>query len=454
MAVNYANLFADVGKLIKAVDQIRGSASDAVGAQPAMGTLLGEIRTQLNASSVFHLVDGLTSDFDAYRDNLVSIADSIANRATNRLIDRTTVANELLASPIQLDSTTIIPELAKQMIADSETIDNSAVVIGAPTAITGNVGNGTIYTTGTLDGISEPSPGFPPQTFYRGKLTELAVPSELMSISCIQDSDTDLLSEGQETFRIEGQPGPVSGSFDWRSEGSGVSLTLSTLNTFDVIANRDFENADVNNFTNWDVESGAEGTEILQETVSAEVFRGKSALALVGTGTDATLRQTIPVELLQPNGLYLFTVAVKGDAAADGSLDIAFVSDSGEYTASGTEKISLDSTALQGLSGGYALQSFYWMIPASIPDDLKLEIKYSGGTAGTIRVDSITFGRMTYANGVGFAIVAGATPFVRGDRFSVQVDNAEGVFQRFFRRQYHLQMPSSNSPTRADALAQ
>ena len=85
----------------------------------------------------------------------------------------------------------------------------------------------------------------------------------------------------------------MSGVYGWRSEGSGENVSISTLNAVSIIVNRDFETASGDVFSNWTITSGAASTEIIQETTLAEVFRGLSALSLVGTGTDATIRQAV-----------------------------------------------------------------------------------------------------------------------------------------------------------------
>ncbi len=455
MALSYTDIFADAGKYIKALNEIRDSATDAVGAKPALGDLLEEIRIQLTTTGVSNILEGTETLFDGFRDAFTGISSTLGDKTTERLTDRDTVVNELLGTPQDSDTAGILNELANQMLRDSESIDRSTITIGAPIPLTGNVGDGTVLTTKILDGITSPGSGATPQDYYRGLNSELAVPNEDMSLTCSADSGSDGLTPGTESFQIEGQPALVSGVYGWRSEGSGENVSISTLNAVSIIVNRDFETASGDVFSNWTITSGAASTEIIQETTPAEVFRGLSALSMVGTGTDATIRQAVSNGLINANGAYFLSVAVKGDATANGTLTIKFVSDSGGYTATAAETIELNSTALQAIGGGYAIQSLSlpWVVPSSLPSDLEIEISYAGGSAGTIRVDSLAFGPVTYANGVGFSVLAGPVDFVRGDRFSVNVLNSEKVFQEYFRREYKIQYPSSLAPTILDSLA-
>jgi hypothetical protein len=59
-----------------------------------------------------------------------------------------------------------------------------------------------------------------------------------------------------------------------------------------------------------------------------------------------------------------------------------------------------------------------------------------------------------YHGGVAAAVVPGSSRFAAGDRFTFTVSNdAAGVFQEAFRKNYGVQLPSSGAPTIADALA-
>jgi len=285
---------------------------------------------------------------------------------------------------------------------------------------------------------------------YAGTTSELAVPSETLSFTCTADEDSSGAPSGQEIFRVEGTPGPVSGRWDWRSEGSGASVDVYTNNAWDILFNRDFEVwSPANVPASWTVESGTPGVQILQETTLSQVHRGTSSLKFAGP---AEIRQQIGVGAMEPRRMYCLSACIRGDAAADGDLVAGFVSDSGGYVANPSEQLYISSVTLNVTSAAFVQYHVFFLAPASIPSDLEFQIYYDG-SAGTPRIDSLAFGPVTYINGIGVAILAGSSQFLRNDRISVAVTNTEGVFQRFFRRAYGIQLPSSGSPTISDTLA-
>lgn len=120
----------------------------------------------------------------------------------------------------------------------------------------------------------------------------------------------------------------------------------------------------------------------------------------------------------------------------------------------GGERIYLPAAALPTT---WSLRHFWIVLPDSLPDDFELVLKWTGTptNAKSLYIDDAVFKPADYGGGIAVAVVRGAVPFVRDDRFSWDVanDNA-GVFQTFFRDVFGFQLPSSASPTIADALAE
>ena len=328
--------------------------------------------------------------------------------------------------------------------------NKSTPVLGAP-SFTGS-GNGTLASTLILDGVSEPSPGIQPFSLYRNIETQFPVESEIMTLTCIQDEDTDGVPEGEEVFLLEGQPAS-NGTFGWKSEGSGVSLEVSTVQAAPTISNRGFESWNANIPTNWDIEAGAAGTNIIQETTAADVHRGASALRLDGTGSNIRVVQELGANVVIPNQQYDHAVYIKTSGVTSGNLIIRMESPSGGYTAPPGEEINLNTAALQALSA-YTLQGFYLLANPTLPEDLRWVIRYEGSPDGSVWIDSMGLSPLVYGNGVGFSISAGSTQFQRGDRFNILVSNTEAVFAAWFRRRFGFQLPFSGTPTIPDSLAQ
>lgn len=457
-AGNYLDIFEDIGEYIELIDDIHDACNgDAAGALDFVDAL-SEITGDLSTNGRYDVLSGTQEAIDGIRDNLAAACDTLAAFCTKRLLHRTTVL-ELL--PVSSNAT--IQEVLALIVRDMndvgtpQDINASSVSLGSVTDDA--TGNGNALVGIVLDGASSPGSGMAANIEYNGVNSELCVPTETMTLTCIQDSETDGLAEGEEVWQWNGGVKP-SRKFDWRKEGSGTGPQIRTMNASQLILNKDFEVfTTANTPDNWDIDGGAAGSTILQETTAAQVYRGSSAFKFAGNGATATLQisQTMNVSSLIPRKRYLFTCFVKGDATvAAGTLTIHFESPSSGYTAGGTEEIVLNAAALAAQTS-YDIESFYINMPQIIPNDLELVIKVTGTltNAALVRVDSLAFAPVDWHGGVHAAVYAGSTPFRRGDRLYWTVTSTEGVFQRFFRRAYGVQLPSDTGGTEtlADTLA-
>lgn len=449
MAITYTDLFTDIGKFIKAVDLFQASAKSGGSSVPNYNSLLSEIQTRLESQGLQDVLEGLESTFNGFRNTSSSWAQTLSSKVQQRLLHRDTVINQLPGS-IEGDIDRTLREIFVDMVAQAESINESVVAVGAPSFV--GSGNGQLLSTTLLDGVTAPSPDVQPFSFYRNVESAFPVPSETMSLTCTADEDSDGVPEGHEVFLLEGQPAPGS-TFDWKSEGSGISQEITTIQAADTLANRNFESWSSNTPVNWTIESGTPGTDIIQETAAVDVHRGVSALLLDGNGTDIRLVQELPLNIPSPNQHWIFACYIKAASITTGQLTLQVESPSGGYTASSSERILLNAAAL-GAIPNYTLHYFYLMTPASVPEDLRFVIRYDSTTTGQVWIDSMGFSPLYYANGVGWSLTSGSSQFIRDDRFSVLVTNTEGVFQRFFRRRFRFQLPQSGTPTIADALAQ
>ena len=455
MAVNYNNLFTDVGAFIKALNTLRAISLSG----GAIQTELANLDTKLVSTDREDVLSGTQEIYEGYKNNVISWTGDNVAKINERLTHRSTVLEELSGLGGASDVTSVLLELYRVMIDASQDVDASAITLGSPAADGGNSGNATILADKVLDGVNIPADGGFANPEWNGKNSEIAI-SETMSITCTADEDTDGLTLGEEQFIIEGLPAPASGPFGWETEGSGTSKEIATLNSHQIISNKDFESWDTNVPESWDLDAGVAGTHVIQETTAADVYRGDSALKFVGDGSLATIKisQTLPLRILVPKQRYCLSCFVEGTASTSaGVLTIQFESPSGGYTAGGTEKITMDAAALAAQTS-YGEEHFWLNAPATIPDDLELVITITGTltSAKIVRVDSLAFGPVEWANGVNFSVVSGANQNVRGDRYTVAVTNDDaGIFQQYFRKQYKFQMPSGTdgSETQADSKA-
>lgn len=445
MAINLTQLFGELGKLIKAVNNIRASALGTGGVDPNYPSLLDGIQTTYQANGRDDLLEGVIVDFQRWQLTLAGWAETLANRATQRILHPETILNQLPSTASEsLDR--ILVEIFRYMKENAATVKKTVTTVNSVVANGTNNGNGTIFVVHILDGVNSPSPGFPANPKYRGLLSELCSP-DTITLTCNRDEDFSGVARGSEEFVVEGTPAPQA-TFGGVATGSGVVTTLPTLQSYFLIANSGFESFLNNVPESWDVDAGTPGTHIIYEPASANVYAGTGALKLVN-GVNSRISQTLLPGLLEPNRLFCISANVKTSGVTAGDIIVRFESPSGAYTATIIEQILINSA----YPTSYQAYQCWVMMPATPPDDLELVIRYEGGN-GSVWIDNLGIGPATYANGVALAAHSGSTQFVLGDRFTFSITAVEGVFQKFFREHFKFQLPSATSPTISDTLAQ
>ncbi len=437
MAVDYTDLFTEIGKCIEKLNSYQTMA----------GTTFPADRDEI-ASTFDDFLAGtskLQGLYDAGQRALVSLRTGLANIATLRLQDRETVLNELaLISPSMNE---LLRALYTKMTADSQTLLASVVTLGTPTAAGTNVGNGKVYVDKLLDGVTAPGRDCISHLGYAGVNSQLCVPSETMTLECIRDSEIDGATEGQEGWSLKG--GPNYSKLSWETEGSGNGPGVTTFNREAILLNKDFENWTSNTPQNWTISSGSAGVTVDSSTK----YRGSKSLKFTGNAA-LTLSMSQAISRMQAKKKYLVSVAVKASSVpAAGALSIKFTGTG--YTAGGTEEIAI---AAGSMPTSWTLYSFWVVCPASLPSDWALTVAISGPLSNTVTInlDSFVLAPAVWHGGLSLAVVAGSTPWLRGDKVTWTVaNNGAGVFQTFFRRWFGFQLPSAASPgnTIDDGLA-
>jgi hypothetical protein len=343
------------------------------------------------------------------------------------------------------------------MDEDSATVNESSVSVGAVTTDSDNAGGGVILTTDVLDGATSPGSingvPLPSQVKYNGLTTELCAPSQKFTLRVTADSFHDDLDEGSEEIAWEGSlPDEADGVGE---EGSGYIASIQPVHasTEDVISNADFETFTGDIPDGWNLVGGAATTNVAAAGTSNSAH-GSDALLYKGdaSATSIEIKQDVAGTAIVARKRYCVTVKLKRDSATTGTLLIQF--EGTGYTAGGSEKISV---AVSSLGTSYALDHFFVTMPALIPSNFRLVIRWSGGTPGSaekVYIDDLGIGPVYYGGGFGLVAVRDSNPFVREDRYHLTVTNTEGVFQSFFRRALGIQLPSSATPSIADSLAQ
>jgi hypothetical protein len=454
MAIDYTNLFACVRQYIKA-------ANTLVGWSTVYDTASAAINGALVTATEYDLIAPVPAAFENYKDALVQTIGYFGEAVTSILADESFLAGQLPVGG-STSMNDILPALYRAMLDDSETVAASVLSVGAVSADAKNIGDATLLLNAVLDGATSPHNGWPTLRDYArdpaGVLpgttggAYVGLPSELnggesFTVICASDSQTDGASEGGETFRIIGSDTPRQ-AYDWRSDGSGEG-TLNMANGAGLLTNGEFETwtGTTPDFApaGWTLGTGASvgtGNTIAQEATI--IKRGVYALAIVGKSAVSTISISQAMTSLKPLKRYLVAVWMKtsGAGLANGALTISFTGTG--YTAGATEKIALAQAALAALTT-YTLKYFWVNMPESIPSDFALTITASSSltNAEKIYFDGMVLAEATYFGGIAWAIVAGATPTLRDDRFTFTVTASEGGVQEFFRRVFHVQLPST-----------
>ncbi|HUG69888.1 MAG TPA: hypothetical protein VMM76_19205 [Pirellulaceae bacterium] len=457
MALTYTGttgLFTHLGKLVKHYNQLKTDATDG---STGLDADRDEILDAFQAADQDVAINGLVSSYERWKSEYVGRRGELAAYALKRLQDRVSVLDEIGATSI--GQSEIISKLIEAMDEDTASVAASSVSIGSVNADVDNAGGGTILTTNVLDGATSPGAtngvSVPSQVYYDGLTTELCPASQKHRFRVVADSFHDDVEEGSEEIAWEGtvpdQPHGITGG------GSGYIATILPIHaaTSGHLLNADFEDGFTGGVPdNWDLVGGVGNTNV-KAAGSADADHGVEALLLQGdaSATSIEIKQTIDKANVVGRKRYCVSARVKKTSATTGSLTIQF--EGTGYTAGGSEKIS---QAVSGLGTSYALHHFFVTLPARIPNDFRLVIRWDGGTPGgseKVFVDDIGFGAVNYGGGIGVVAVRNSAPFVREDRYDVTVTNTEGVFQSFFRRVFGAQLPSDPAmPTLADSLAQ
>lgn len=450
MALTYTGtdgLFTHLGKLVKHYNLLKTDATN-------LSTDRDEILDAFQASDKDASIDGLISVYERWKAEYAARRGELGAFALTRLQDKDSVLDEIGAATTDQDE--ILRKLLEAMDADSATVNESSVAIGSVTVDTDNAGGGKILTTDVLDGVTSPGSvndvPFPAQFKYNGLTTELAS-SETFTFRVVADSFHDDVAEGSEEIVWEGKlPDEQHGVGE---DGSGAIATIQPVHasTADHLTNADFETFTSDIPDDWDLVSGAAGTNVMASG-STHADHGSDALLFQGDATASSIeiKQNIASAEVVGRKRYCLAVKLKRDSATTGTLTIQF--EGAGYTPGTSEKISV---AVSGLSTSYQLHHFFVTMPALIPSDFRIVIRWDGGTPGAaekVYVDDLALGPVYYGGGIGVVAVRDSNPFVREDRYEVTVTNTESVFQAFFRRVFGVQLPSSSTPSIADSLAQ
>jgi hypothetical protein len=344
----------------------------------------------------------------------------------------------------------VIAAFAKAMVDATESITPNTVTFGGVTASLVHASSGGYaYLDKVLDGVTSPHPGYPVIPAHVGLDSELAL-TDSMSLVCVADSETDGLTEGQEQFQWNGKP-TAGHNYHWLDYGSGTGPVVTPIQAGGLMLNMEFQDFTSNLPDSWDLDTGTVVTHVDDDTSNFQ--RGDTSLKLTGDASLAAIQISQTNTSFVPLKRYAVGFWVKGNAGVSaGTLTIQF--EGTGYTAGSTEKITMNAAALAAATV-FTWKYFWVNMPAEIPDDFELVIKWTGTpSAHSIYINGGGMQESTYFNGHTVMITAGSDPFIRGDSLVYTVTNDyAGVFQTAFAKTLGIQLQSDGSPTQADSLA-
>lgn len=438
MAVNYTDLFEDIGEFVERITKFRTYTDTDLPAE------LAEIQTQLSSNSRFDILSSVPQQFDGFKDSILGWIDTIIAKVTERLLHRDTIITQLQLTQSNASINDVLSELIFDMLANSESINNSTATNGSFSYASGNVGTGKAVLCSVLDGVTPPGAGMPAHPRYRGLTSQLGC-TETVFLNCVADAEVDGLTEAQERFQIVGDPA-YSSPYDWRGEGSGLGPTISVAASTPLMSNGDFETWSGGATVvpdNWTVNTGTWNTNILREGTTK--YRGTYGLKFIGSaGGDRILEQAVDTTLL-PGKSYIIGFQFYGHAShSTGTFRLRLAG-----TGIGPTDFILDVTET---TAAWTFVSGVWTLPWTLPSNLTLQIACLACDQSYF-VDDVFLVEPVWHDGLGYAVFPGATPWLRNDRISHTKTAGSGVFQNFFRKVYKTQLPASGSPTIADSLA-
>ena len=316
-------------------------------------------------------------------------------------------------------------------------VRKNTVSVSAVTAGASNVGNGTLVVSANNDN---------------------GIPNEMLlneTVMCVCSADQSTATAGAEQFSFSGYPVFPPESYQPRGSGS-ASQTVGSESSNNQLTNGDFEAFKVANTPDsWTISAGTVGTTILSDATNVNGIHSLNSLQFKSVGTSIT----VTISQLLPNTMKPVTTYAIG-----GYLRKVSTGHAGTFSikvrGTGLSDQNLYSANPSGLTTSYALSSLFFITPAIIPSDYRIEISWimSTSTSGAaVNVDDLCVIPAFTFGGVKGAIFRGSVDFAVNDTFTYSTTNDfAGVFQTWFGRFFRVQLPSTavgTPPEISDSLA-
>lgn len=405
--------------------------------------------------------DGYYSQLGGWQGQQTSIFQALAGIAGN-ILTAIVNANSALPNPSLQPA---LQALQAYFVTNSDTINQSTIVIGAQAASGTPVGNAVIASS-YLN-----SAGYQSDTVF----------PETLTMACTADSYTGSQTLNQEQLLISGQPSVASSAYNWPG-GSGAALSLNAIDASTYGAQTQlltngsfaiFTNANIPD--NWIAAVGAVGTQIIQGSVN---YDGAYSLGYVGdsssltsvyqpfnTTPSTTLGSGGTLAVLTPSTVYAvnFWMRVNTTPAA-GALKISLCNSSGTVITNAAGSNNAFITSLTSLSTSWVNVQGFFQTPVVLPSGnprVYIALSTALSTSTTLYIDrfAMTPAQQLYGFGSPYvAVFSGSIPLVLNDTWTVGITNNFGVVAEWLERTFGMKslgvfLPSTSSnPTISDGL--
>lgn len=450
MAINFDRLFERLGKFVGGLNEVntyRGTTlQDRVSDLAALFTTVNPDVV----SGIYSANDSAVSSFSAWLTYLSTTAKTIIQEEVYN--DR----------PITNDFNSAYAELVRQMVAGTESL-NSVPSTVTVTAGGSNVSDGHVIFT-NKDGT--------------GQAQDLMIPdSYLIQVVNDQNRSGTAYAESGSLGGKLADSNPMDYTY---ASGSGQAatvrfvdpaLTTSALNT-----DPGFSTWTTNVPTYWTVATGTSGTNVFQ--VSADPRSGGSGLAarLVSTGSLVKLRQTIST--IRPNTVYAVSFKVKVITTTTTNFRISMrlvnASSGATFADDAATTHVVTSTASNSINDGNWHSFSGFLITPKVPPSAGVALEIVMASASDITAGStatcegyvdhahLSAANQLYTGGPYYQMYSNLLAAVTGDNWTVAVvvpssgDMEDYLIRGIDRlvnlRSLSVRMPTSGSPTQADAL--
>jgi len=164
MALNYTNLFGDIGKTIATINVFDTLSETTL---PAEELILEDAVT---GQDLFELAVPFPSMFEGMQNAVIGWISSLASWTGDRITEKTTVLDELSIGD-ESSVQTVLDEIYRQMVEGEEFVDMSVVTVGASAYHAENNGTGILFRDKILDGVTSPGSGMRAEWWYAYDMT-------------------------------------------------------------------------------------------------------------------------------------------------------------------------------------------------------------------------------------------------------------------------------------------